>query len=346
MFKSLAFNVKKIDIFAKPISFVLDGEEKFRTWWGFFFSLLTLIATITLAFLFGSEVYERKTPITTQSTTFIEKSSVDFQEFPLFIMFSDGLGNKYDNLPEYLDVRVQNWHFQNNAFTHIFEEDEETGAKHIVERCEMKHFQSVREKLGDEAIYDVLNTIPIFCIVFTDFDGNNLAVNPYKAANSTFVHFTFSFCNPNLEICPDNMDIVEAESYIQFFYIESYVDSNDYHNPIKYYINSVNQQMSQGFLKRNFIRFANNEYTADNGWMLEEKIVHNFINLDSIKLEINGQAIDDMQKGEIYWITIESPQLKTSYFRNYLKIQELFAKIGGLINAIMIIVKYLFNSFT
>ena len=54
--------------------------------------------------------------------------------------------------------------------------------------------------------------------------------------------------------------------------------------------------------------------------------------------EVNTVPIFDTLKDDVYWLTLECPQIVKKYLRNYMKVQELFAKVGGLINAMMITV--------
>jgi hypothetical protein len=90
-------------------------------------------------------------------------------------------------------------------------------------------------------------------------------------------------------------------------------------------------------LKRNFLRFGIANFISDNGWILEDKKIETFTTLASIKSEINSVPLDLQQFGEIYWITIEVPNLVSIYNRTFLKVQELFANIGGFVSAITIL---------
>lgn len=47
----------------------------------------------------------------------------------------------------------------------------------------------------------------------------------------------------------------------------------------------------------------------------------------------------------MYWITFESPNIREIEKRSYMKVQDLFAKVGGIINAIFIIINILFYDY-
>lgn len=143
--------------------------------------------------------------------------------------------------------------------------------------------------------------------------------------------------------CANDYKVIHTEAYIQMFYIDSYVDNLDYNNPVKKYLGNLNQQITDTLLKRAFITIVNDLYISDNGWMIEDKRQTSYYSLDSTKIEINNISQDS--PGSVYWITLESSYLRTKNVRNYMKVQDLFAKIGGIVNAFIIIIQIFFSHY-
>ena len=52
--------------------------------------------------------------------------------------------------------------------------------------------------------------------------------------------------------------------------INSYVESDDYQVPIKYYVTNLTYQASRGLCKKIFVSLTNNTFSSDNGWLLED----------------------------------------------------------------------------
>ena len=198
MMKEIGFFLKKFDIYSIPISFFIDGEDRFSTYTGTFFSFLTIIATIVLSFLFGSEVYQRKNPFTRVSYSFVDNTYVYLNEYPLFFMLADGFGVKRKNIFDYLHIKVQNWHFENNQQTYYYD-----GEGHVISECNYSHFTSILELVGKEKVDEKILNNPVFCIKYKE--GEDYVHNPYKATNSTFLHLAFKFCDVETESCPEDI---------------------------------------------------------------------------------------------------------------------------------------------
>lgn len=77
--------------------------------------------------------------------------------------------------------------------------------------------------------------------------------------------------------------------------------------------------------------------------MLEDKSEIEFVSFKSISIETNSIPLN--YPDSYYWITVASPQVRNITFRSYLKVQELAAKIGGIINAITICAYVLFSNY-
>jgi len=69
--------------------------------------------------------------------------------------------------------------------------------------------------------------------------------------------------------------------------------------------------------------------------MLEDIKETKYYNLDEVITETNAIAYSEPLS--ILWNTLHSPNVRKTYLRSYMKIQNLFADIGGIINAFFII---------
>ena len=120
--------------------------------------------------------------------------------------------------------------------------------------------------------------------------------------------------------------------------INSYVESDNYQIPIKYYVTNLTFQASRGLYKRIFVSMTNNTFTSDNGWLLEDFNEIRYAQISDVKTEI---LVYNEGATPIGAYTFSSPRLVDNIIRSYMKVQDLTAKIGGLINAMIIIVKIL-----
>ena len=116
--------------------------------------------------------------------------------------------------------------------------------------------------------------------------------------------------------------------------VNSYVDPGNYSSPIKYFIDTHVFQSSIDFYKRVYISISNNTFDRDDGWLLEDTQKLKYAQITNIRYDIlkyNPGATP------LVAFTFDSPNLVDYYNRSYVKIQDLIAKIGGLINASFII---------
>lgn len=103
------------------------------------------------------------------------------------------------------------------------------------------------------------------------------------------------------------------------------------------------QQISSRSLLRNMLKFSNNSYISDNGWILENEIKQDYTGMKSLNIEFN--QISPFFPNSLYWVSISTPQIKNTTYRSYIKLPELAAKIGGIINIMLIISNCLFSNY-
>lgn len=320
--------LKYLDIFSENTSFTDKGKINFRSWLGVVLSTFLIITVVILALLFGKDVYERKQFSVSLSEEFTPVNKIVLKDIPPFIVISDNRGNNID-IEGYYSFSTFKMNFTEYNLVNYADSADKFFS---FSRCKKENFATVSQFISKEIIESFLD-IPSYCISSTE---EAAIQNPYKTPNSSFLNIAVVKCNKTIENCADDLD----SAYVEFYFINSYIDSNNYINPVNYYYDSISTQISTTYLKRIFIMFSNNKYISDNGWILQEKATNSFIALNSFNKEVNSLAVG--HESEKLWITLESPSIKKIYTRNYDKIVDLFARIGGLVNALVIIIQILF----
>jgi hypothetical protein len=85
------------------------------------------------------------------------------------------------------------------------------------------------------------------------------------------------------------------------------------------------------------MRLEESLLVSDVGWILEDYNNKNFVKLRDIQEE----TLVSSSRKEFFKLILEVMKTREKTVRYYMKVQELFAKIGGLINAMLIIVNIL-----
>lgn len=328
-------NIFYLDFFGEDTSFIVRGKKYYRTWCGVILSILLIIASVILTFLFGQEVYQRKKPNISISEEFMSTSLVKMTDFPYYMVLRDKFGRIIENANSYFDIKT----FKMNLTDKGVVEYSDYTSFHPVVKCTSKNFDTIRGKISDSIIEDIL-IYPTLCV---NYDDEGILHNPYTSKNSTFLNIDLFICNKTERTCADDIDDTTKEVYLQLYLLNSYVDSNDYSNPIKYYFESNAIKITSVFFKRIYISVLNNEYISDDGWILENIRRISYYNIKELKNEIS--SIPPYNSLLVLRNTFDSPLLRRVTNRSYLKVQDLFANVGGIVNAFMIIINMIFTHY-
>ncbi len=131
--------VKYLDIFSEEIGFVDQGKKNYRSWLGVGLSILLIAASVVLILMFGQEVYKRQKPNVAISDTFIEYSRINMQEWPIYIILSDHIGEKIKDVKKYYNIVTYKQNYTMKGDT----EFSDYTPYHKVVRCNYTHFSIV-----------------------------------------------------------------------------------------------------------------------------------------------------------------------------------------------------------
>ena len=164
-----------------------------------------------------------------------------------------------------------------------------------------------------------------------DFYGV-LSINIYKCINKT-----------NSVICKTKEEIDNAlnGAWFELFIIDHFIDVNDYNNPVKTFSNSIYSQLDQSFSKTLMASFSHLKVDTDNGFLFDS-----IVSYSSYKYE---QTSYDMRNVNYQQTLVEfvilSGKAEEYFYRSYIKIQSVFAEVGGILNGLSIIGIIMFKFF-
>lgn len=325
------FYLLKADFFSENISLNFNQAKKINTVSGMLLTMVVIICSVVLALIFGKEVYNRTNPSVSQSNYFVSDSIVKGENLLFFFNVRNFGGTMFANPFDYFDLNAYTLKGRDAVVYESYYYDLN------ITKCNEQHFEKYKEKLSINNI-DYISYINFYyCINL--FDGFEI-YNPYGYANTTLNRFNFMACDltHGAENCPADLNDKMKEFYFDFKFLDSYIDSSDYNNPIKYYFNSLFIQVSNLQQKRTYLSFINMKFTNDKGWLFEDSTTNEFVIFSKNDVEtfpLSGYT------NNFYIITLQSPLITSKYSRSYLKIQDVFAKVGGFINGLVIVIKIL-----
>lgn len=322
------FYLLKADFFSERISFNFHESNKLNSYSGAFLTILVIVFSSALCFVFGKNVYERTTPNVSESSDFINISKIESSSLFFFFNFRLYGGKEFPKAFDYLSI--QSMAIETNDGIASPPRIKEF----IYELCQESHFLKVKEKLDSNNIdYSQYVNTTFYCInIPSDFSF----WNPLGNANSLVQRYNVQMCDNTIEEndCPIDQNEVLKLFFMDFKFIDNYEDTSDYSNPVKYYINSFATQLTNKFSKRTNISFINALFQTVKGWLFEDIADSKYVSYIGKETDVNG-----LTDSTLFVMTFMSPQITKKYFRYYNKIQDLFAKVGGFINGIIIFLK-------
>jgi hypothetical protein len=317
--------LEKFDIIGPEFRFERNGSSRFKTLQGSFLSIVILVAAIVLAFQFGQDIYERKLPSISSSKEFISNSEIYMQDLPIMMAFTTASGLNL-NYSSTLDVWVDEFMFDIKSKI--------TVTKHNLVKC--KDMLQKYRKYQNLAAQILTEPYDYYCLNFTE---KHKIKNEFVAPDSSFFRFMVRYCQKEERSdCNHDSLLLKDRLAIALTYIDNFVDATNYTNPVQPYIARATPTMSTSLAKLTYLSFTNNEFISDNGWLIEDIETINYTQMSVRSSEV---LMSKESYNLIYQVFLGSPRLRIKDKRVYLKIQELFARIGGIMNGFIIVMTIL-----
>ena len=313
-----------IDIYSQQYFLHFNKKSQHRTTIGIIIGLTSIIIFIFLFLFYLIKVFERKTFSLTTESLIESNVYVNLTNVPFGFVLINKKG-EYILLDEKL-------------FTLTIIYDDEINNKKIslpLEYCKKKEF-----------INEITNFTNFLCINYNDYLYlQGISANSVKS----YIQLILRKCNSNKSlIYKDNEcyeeSIIEEElenSIFYMYYIENYLNNEDYNNPIKKRINYEKFSLTPYIQKNINYYFEDYNYQSDNGIIFSNIKSTNFFKYHDHTLDFN--YIEDRSINPIL-LKINFQIFETSYIvkREYLKIPDIIGNLESYINAIYKIILYFY----
>lgn len=316
---------KRFDMLGKEIRFESGKKHRFTSIIGGILTILVILAIITLAFMFGSEVWERKIPRTNISANFLERSKISLREYPLMVSFHRYDGSGVPDVKNVFNFDSIHFKINNNAKPTITSRD-------LIKKCDPNDYADNKKEYVTKLLDQYKDaTYDLFCII----DDGLYFENGYTMPDSAFIQIEISICEEkNKRVCSSKTkEITNNQMFITFWFLDSTPSPDNYTEPIKFFTNRLTDEISAGLTTVKNLRFTKNVIISDEGWLLENKKEYEYVMLKSYQ---TNYVIKGGDNKLIYTLILESPNLRDEISRNYTKIQDICAQIGGIANFLII----------
>lgn len=308
--------LKQLDILGPYLGIEHNGSNRYKSHFGSFITLCIIVTCAVIGFMFGQEIYLRERPTLNYVSVTLPYSDVIIDRLDLQV----GL---YD-LASYQPVfNIYNYLHFDIIYVTTPKDD------YPILDSNKYHMVNNTDSNGD----------PVY-IFNTGENYNNTISNELYSSNSST--FTVSVSRCRFDCSPDLEERLNSLALIFSYQTYSFEVMN-YSNPItKSYTNKV-FRLSSRLAKIIQIDFLADILESDIGWILENKKIEQVFKVGEI--DIQYVLIDDNPEAQLLFIQLAAPQKITKIYRSYMKVQQLLALIGGLVNAIIIASTIIFSHY-
>ena len=154
----------------------------------------------------------------------------------------------------------------------------------------------------------------------SDPNANRTFENMFSNPASTFINYGLLPCDKTKRKCADDLDVILSNFFASTLVINSYIKSDNFENPLQYFVQSIAYQFSSNFYKRIYVAITNNTFISDNGWLLQDPVLINYAQVSEIRVDIIPDIKGSTPLGVF---TFHSPRIVDKVNRSYMKVQDL-----------------------
>lgn len=327
--------IKNFDIFQKKPRLYLSGKDTFPTKYGIVTGTLTLITSFAFIFYFIVDYYQRNNINLIQRSIIDQQPRFDFNSSPFIFSLQNFQGQILKPSHYYFNLYMFYYKLENKGASVKVNLD--------LEKCNInKHFGNYTY------LFESFDLEYYYCMKPGQETKNMTVYGNFGDMQKgyTFVNLYVSKCkngsmyNTDILTCADQTeidDLLDKTIYLRL----AHVDFDIFHNkkdPIVPILRTDALQITTKFNPRIYYNMKNVVYRTDNGILGENFEEIHFTSYDKFSniLSINPFLIPESFS---LFSLLVSP-IGNNYTRSYIKLQTLMANIGGVVNALIIIMKF------
>lgn len=333
-----------LDLYNKDFPLRIFGKERYTTKAGSVLGMISIIAIISFSLFFLLELFARKTLMVVYNKNSNILPFVDLTNALFMVAVTDKTGKLLPLQGVYnLEIKMLNYYMDKekkvtafNSTNIDFEicniEKHNKTYGDVFKDIQYNAFHCVEPGHQNKSLYGKLGDFP---------NGFSLLGVYIKR------------CDPKRQECLDEsvIDKYLSDFVLGITYSSYSVDHYNYRTPnTRKYENNGVFPMSYSLLKCYFYNLAQVIYETDYGLIFEEKKQIDFYEFESQTVDINmpGTITNSIFAPEstVGYILFKCSENISYFNRSYGKAQAVIANIGGLIKAMLVLTKLMFDFFT
>ena len=341
-------HLKKIDMFGVSFSFSTFGKAKFTTSFGGFLTLVTLCIVTIFIYIFGTDFFHKENPNVVESDLVhlqTKPIAVPNEKISFMFRLQDGSTVPYDIDSIPFKVTVAYFHFRKNSQgkdeLYCFVRGSE-----LVSKCS-KTKASLNPDLGGVVLEDWLcwdmEKIKEECKKvlgdkdpdYEPFLGGHFDENDYSSLRFDVVNYDYDGINKKyLNVYPlEELNKYNGNMMLSLRFPNFSYDSSRVYDPLQVYYDTQLIALNSGTRRREN-RF-NQLVTAidDHGWMFKSTVTKTILAPD--KTDVEYTPNDSSGRMTFFTGFIWNVKKEKVLKRNFMKVQQLVAIVGGMIKSVV-----------
>ena len=331
-----------LDVYSSEVYFTINsGCKRNKTMVGGIISIFSSITMVTLTFFFVLQYLNGSSSSVLSSDQSTENLKLPLHNYPYLLRLSSEKAQTYKEGDHLYSISLK---LKVGGGNNTYQWTDDI----IMEKCDInKHF-------GKYA-YLFKNVTDLDTYLCPVLRMNNQSVVGIYGGKHLFqyYHFYITMCtdNTNNNKCVDKetMDNKLKATYLDILTLDYNVDNAGLNEkPYTLYVRSDRHSISNTVYKRIWMYIETIDYYKDIGLIFETNKLHTFFRVNSFKYDIDKRNIfyGVTIPGTFANLSIVNYNIKKTYYATYMKAQEFFANVGGIlkiINFFCMILNYAFS---
>ena len=340
-------SLKKCDLIGPSMTFTLKGSSTIKTLIGGIVSLVIGLLFFIAIGYFSVDLIQRSNPLTRIANEVQDDPTIYLDKFAIPLSFSDNNGINLsfnDEFNKALNFSASFWRYDNSKEGYPFHI-----TTYSLKECDFNEY-------GDHGQNFKLVLSPYLklnCIDSTsgkDETGKHVKENlkisrEFLQPGSTFLQLNIQRCDEVAS--PGCAKFFKTNTSFKIFiaYVRTTLNVNNFENPISSYISSLETNASLGLYTETKFDFQFNELIDDTDFFLSNASTQTWIDATSLSSYVSSYNPSDKL---LLRVSVYVKGTKLVQYRQYLKIPELMANLGGFFKALITLSKafvWIFSKF-
>lgn len=333
MLTKLSENFKKIDFVGATVKPTFNSHVRVSSLVGACFSLMIVTVALIGFVLLGKEIVDKKKPRFTQTFSPLDEAAIPLKDFH-FALYARG--------PSALYIQFDKKFMRSVKFYGIFT----TIRGNLTDSLKVNRFMvpmvpcSIESFREDFLANYTENKENLNLYACPDWKNSEIPADEPKVlknefstfGSSSFVIF-FVRCDELKDPgCADYLDKELGSFSVGVWTENSLLNISEYENPVTTSTLSSSTTVSPFFFTRNVLSININELVTDSGWILANESSQIYYTKGNVEYQIS--PYNPINK-TLYNAVIQVPRQLNKVSRDYAKLQEIIANVGGFMKGIM-----------